>query len=352
MPWTTLANSTTADAVQVDNNFRYVRQGNMVPVGSATAMTPTDATYDLGGIGTSVGTTGSYRWRDLWLSRSIYAGGQTINPFAGFYSFETPFVSPTQTLVYVPPGKLDINGSLYYNAATQTLTFATAGDWVTSQAGPTLNTFVWVYAVPTTTGSWVAKLDDEQPNATTNSLTTGLYHNGVGLSGSATYRAIHVMRFDTVAALVRYQRRGDVIKYFSDTTTSLWPNDTGVVTRNATITTLTFAMVPNYARVDEIYGAWDYRVTPTTVSVYVDVDLRVAPNPATDFATQTAGTIIARTSVSNAGVTTFNPGTIVPIFLPGGSQNFMASIQEESTNGASLSLAQNRIGLVGYKLRF
>lgn len=47
MAWTVLTNSTTADADEVMDNYYYIRQGDLMPLGGAN-MTSTDAAYDLG----------------------------------------------------------------------------------------------------------------------------------------------------------------------------------------------------------------------------------------------------------------------------------------------------------------
>src|SRR3990167_2763300 len=175
MAWTTLANSTTADASEVNNNFYWVRQGTLAPLGGAS-LQYTDATFDLGG--TPSGTSSTYRWRDAHLSRDIYngryflAGPQTAggyNLHAGFLRYksgEWPN-SPTTTAGIIPPVAAEMNGIIYFNSATQTVTIATATDWVTNNAnGVTNNTFTWVYLLPTSTGTLVAKLDDRAPVST------------------------------------------------------------------------------------------------------------------------------------------------------------------------------------------
>ena len=259
MVWTTLQNSTTADAAVVNANYYYVRQGTLAPMAGAS-MGYTDAAHDLGG--TPSGTSAVYRWRDAHLSRDIYngrymlAGPATstgINMWAGFMRFkggEWPN-SPTNTSVIVPPGKLEINGSVYYNALTQTVVIATASDWVTSNAnGLTNNTFTWVYAIPTTTGSWIAKLDDRAPVDTFSSLTSGLYHPGTGASGSASYRAFHVIRSETTGnVMLKYWRKNNSITYQGETSTAV-RESTGPIT--GTLTAYTFASVPPYARVTGI----------------------------------------------------------------------------------------------------
>lgn len=59
--WPTLTANAKAKASEVEAKFDWVEQ-DIVPM---TGGTKTDATYDLG--------TSSFRWRDLWLSRAVFA---------------------------------------------------------------------------------------------------------------------------------------------------------------------------------------------------------------------------------------------------------------------------------------
>ena len=259
MAWTTLQNSITADATVVNANFYYVRQGHLAPMAGAS-LGYTDAAHDLGGAPS--GTSTIYRWRDLYLSRDAYinryllVGPQTatgINLLAGYINYkggEWPN-SPTSTQIIIPPCKLEINGSMYYNAATQTVVIATASDWVTSNAnGLTNSTFTWVYAIPTATGSWTAKMDDRAPTDTFSSLTSGLYHPGTGASGSSSYRAIHCIRSETTGnIMIRYWRNGGQINYNNETSTAA-RESSGAIT--GSLASYSFASVPPYARIKTI----------------------------------------------------------------------------------------------------
>src|SRR3990167_8894252 len=101
----------------------------------------TDGVFDLGG--TPSGTSSVYRFRDLNLSRDIYNGryflagpgtstGYNIHSgYIRFKSGEWPN-SPTTTSIIVPPIAAELNGIMYFNAATQTVVIATNTDWVTS----------------------------------------------------------------------------------------------------------------------------------------------------------------------------------------------------------------------------
>lgn len=259
MAWTTLVNSTTADATQVNDNYYWVRQGNLIPMAGAS-MGYTDAAHDLGG--TPSGTTSTIRWRDAHLSRDLYlgryllTGPQTaggINVLAGYIKYkggEWPN-SPTTTQIIIPPAKVEINGQIYYNNQTQTIVIATASDWVTSNAnGLTNGTFTWVYAIPTSTGSWVAKIDDGAPVNTFSSLTSGLYHPGTGASGSTSYRAIHVIRSESTGnVMVKYWRQENWITYNMETQGANGWN-TGPL--SGSLTPYSFAGVPGQSRVKTI----------------------------------------------------------------------------------------------------
>jgi len=297
MVWTTLVNSTTADATVVNDDLYWVRQGNLIPMAGAS-MGYTDAAHDLGG--TPSGTSSTIRWRDAHLSRDIYngrymlAGPQTsggINMWAGFIQWkEYPYMNTTVS-VHIPPCKVEIQGQIYYNNATQTCVFSTTTDWVTSQAGATISTHIWIYAVPTTTGGWVAKLDDEQPTWTMNSVTTGLYHNGVGASGSTNYRAIHVMYAGSTspATVTRFFRRGNY--HFFDLDINILGSFTVTQVTAATLTTSTFAAVPDYPTVHEMQAVFA-KNTSTISFVYYS-------QYAGDTNANTAGTFLAMSANIN-----------------------------------------------------
>lgn len=260
MAWTTLQNSTTADANVVNDNFYYTRQGHLSPLGG-TSLGYTDATFDLGG--TPSGTSASYRWRDLYLSRDARIGRYILagpasttgyNIHAGFIRYASGQWpnSPTITQIIIPPMAAEIRGQIYHAVATQTLAFATASDWVTNNInGLTASTFTWVYLIPTTTGGLVAKLDDRAPTTVFDSLSSGLYHPGTGASGSTSYRAIHAIRSDTTATVIPYTRRDDKIMYHPDKSNAHGMQEQAIG-QNSLTTVRTFNDVPNYAQVKSV----------------------------------------------------------------------------------------------------
>lgn len=72
MAWTTLVNSTTADAVEVNNNFYWISQGTRLPM-SGTSLNPVDGTYDIG--------SSTYKWAnaffdDLTVNDDLVVGGE------------------------------------------------------------------------------------------------------------------------------------------------------------------------------------------------------------------------------------------------------------------------------------
>jgi len=253
MGWTTLANSTTADATEVDGSLRHIGEGTLLPR-SGTAMAATDAALDLGNTATS--------WRDVHLDRDLYARsirGQAN--FAGYIEWSSsPFTSVfgsvtanSGPVVIIPPFKAEINGQTYVHAATTTLDFATTTSWLSGQSGMTASTFVWVYAVPTTTGDAVVRLDDINPSQTFSTITGGLYHISTTSNPS---RAIHAMRINSSNIMLRYHRTGNDIRYIPHSTTAI-PSSDGI-SHSTWSSVITFSDIPNFLRTRRIYTNFDY----------------------------------------------------------------------------------------------
>ncbi|MEE9609970.1 MAG: hypothetical protein V3W19_01905 [Desulfatiglandales bacterium] len=217
--WTDIVNSTTNDAVEVINNFYHIRRDNLLPL-AGTGMNPTDAALDVG--------DASFQWRDGRFSRDLYArsirGQATPAGYLSWSSYPNSPVLASVTAnsgptVIIPPFKAELNGQMYVHAATTTLDFATTTAWISGQSNATASTFVWVYAVGTTTGNAVVLLDDEQPVATFNTTTSGFYHPSTTAQPNA--RAVHVMRINSASRILPYVRNNDWMFYQKNTTTSV-----------------------------------------------------------------------------------------------------------------------------------
>lgn len=278
--FTILANSTTANANDVMNNFYHVRRGDLLPLGG-TSMAPTTGALDVG--------NASFSWRDGRFSRDVYARSiRSQANFAGYLEWSsdpltTVYDSVTASTgpnVIIPPFKAEINGQTYVHGATTTLDFATTTSWLSGQSNATANSFVWVYAIPTTTGDAVVKLDDVDPSQTFSTISAGLYHISTTTHPG---RAIHAMRMNSSKIMLRYQRRGNDMHYIPHSTTT----ETARRTVNHVNWVLNpFVEVPAFDRVRSIDLNINYRKNTST-----NMDIRVLYT--TDNAFSTGSVLLA-----------------------------------------------------------
>lgn len=138
MAWTTLANGTIADASEVDNNFYHVRQGSLVPLGSAS-MVGTSGVYDIG--------SATYKWKSLYVTeipQTVTVSGEIFFATATAFRVElAQAILQEITPVAVTSGTL-ITGGAWFKRAVNTITFSNIPQVTISASGITLPPGTWV----------------------------------------------------------------------------------------------------------------------------------------------------------------------------------------------------------------
>jgi len=329
--WTTVSNGINMQADDIDGDLRHIAEGNRLPR-SGNNMAATNAVHDVG--------TLSKQFRDGHLTRDMHTKNiRSQANFSGYmqwssYPFNSAFASQTSNsgpAIVVPPFKAEINGQICVHAATTTLDFATTTSWVSGQNNMTASTFVWVYAVPTTTGDAVVLLDDVDPVHTFNTTTSGLYH-----PSQTTYRAIHTMRVDSNTSIIRYLRSGNDVNYFRNTGLLEQNN----ISQTSWGTVRSWTSVPNFPeRTERMY-----------LNLFFDADTQPGENGRfsvfyTNNTAHSIGAILTLTPYADPISTTVAESVMI---LPSGNSSYFRWL----IVGGGLTGDSVTAEITGYRLRY